>query len=138
MCSTHFRNKKSCNAPFVIPWWGLIRSTPAITDHHQNTGLDAFLEILIPAPIQIISAIPDNVSDRDVGPDTISDTKSIPSHHEAQQKCQAISPAVKRSLIRWVDDMEASSFPPRLDLFKATGIGEGRASTWFHLVEGVP
>ena len=34
--------------------------TPAITDHHQNTGPDAFLEILIPAPIQIISAIPDS------------------------------------------------------------------------------
>ena len=37
----------------------LHQNSPAITDHHQITGPDAFPEILIPAPIQIISAIPD-------------------------------------------------------------------------------
>ena len=42
---------------------------------------------------------------------TLSDgLRGIPSRHEAQQKCQAISSAVERSLIRWVDDMDASGF----------------------------
>ena len=39
---------------------------------------------------------------------TFSDRfRGIPSHHEVQQKWQAISPAVERSLIRWVGDMDA-------------------------------
>ena len=36
--------------------------------------------------------------------------RGMPSRHEAQQKCQAISSAVERSLIRWADDMDASGF----------------------------
>ena len=36
---------------------------------------------------------------------TLSDRlRGIPSRHESQRKHQAISPAVERSLIRWVDD----------------------------------
>ena len=52
---------------------------------------------------------------------TLSDRlRSIPSRYEAQPKHQAISLAAGRSLIRWVDEMDASGFPPRLDLSKAT------------------
>ena len=69
---------------------------------------------------------------------TLSDRlRGILSQHEAQQKCQAISPAVERSLIRWVDDIDASGFPPRLDLFKTTAVrlvseeeGPPLGSTW--------
>ena len=69
---------------------------------------------------------------------TLSDRlKGIPSCHVAQQKHQAISAAVEQSLIRWVDDMDASGFPPRLDLFKATAArlvleeeGPPLGSTW--------
>ena len=46
----------------------------------------------------------------------------VSSRHEAQQNCQAISLAVERSLIRCVEDMDASGFPPSLDLFKATAV----------------
>ena len=54
---------------------------------------------------------------------TLSDRlRGIPSRHEAQQKYQAVSPAVERPLIRWVDDMDASGSPPRLDPLKATAI----------------
>ena len=55
----------------------------------------------------------------------------------ALDKYQAISPAVERSLIRWADDMDASGFPPRLDLFKAIAVrlvseeeGPPLSSTW--------
>ena len=54
---------------------------------------------------------------------TLSDRlRGIPSRHEAQRehRDQVISLAVERSLIRWANDMDASGFPPRLDLFKAT------------------
>ena len=52
---------------------------------------------------------------------TLSDRlRGIPSRHEAQRKHQAISAAVERSLIRWVDDIDASGFPPRLDLLNGT------------------
>ena len=69
---------------------------------------------------------------------TLSDRlRGIPSRHEAQRKHRAISPAVERSLIRWVDDMDASGFPPRLNLFKATAArlvsedeGPPLGSTW--------
>ena len=54
---------------------------------------------------------------------TLSDRlRGIPSRHEAQQKYQAISPASERSLICWVDDIDANGFPPRLDFFKATAV----------------
>ena len=46
----------------------LHQSPPAITDHRQNTGPDAFLEILIPAPIQIISSIPDSCFLKKISP----------------------------------------------------------------------
>ena len=50
---------------------------------------------------------------------TLSDRlRGIPPRHEAQEKNQALSPAVERSLVCWIDNMDASSFPPRLDLFK--------------------
>ena len=69
---------------------------------------------------------------------TFSDRiRGIHSHHEAQKKYQAVSPAVERSLIRWVDDMDAGGFPPRLNLFKATAVrlvsekeGPPLGSTW--------
>ena len=51
---------------------------------------------------------------------TLSDRlRGIPPRHEAQKKQQALSPATERSLVRWIDDMDASGFPPRLNLFKA-------------------
>ena len=51
---------------------------------------------------------------------TLSDKlRGIPPRHEAQKKQQALSPAIERSLVRWIDDIDASDFPPRLDLFKA-------------------
>ena len=51
---------------------------------------------------------------------TLSDKfRGIPRRHEARKKKQARSPAVERSLVRWIDDMDASGFPPCLDLFKA-------------------
>ena len=60
--------------------------------------------------------------------------RSIPSRYEAQKKHQAISPAAKRSLIRWVDEMDASGFQPRLDLSKAAAArllsGPPLGSTW--------
>ena len=66
---------------------------------------------------------------------TLSDRfRGIHSHHEAQQKCQAISQAVERSLIRWVDDMDASGFPPRLDLFKLPLSDWYRRRKGFYLV----
>ena len=40
--------------------------------------------------------------------------RGIPPRHEAQKKKQALSPAVERSLVRWIYDMDASGFPPRL------------------------
>ena len=33
-----------------------------------------------------------------------------PPCHEAQKKKQALSPAVERSLVRWIDDMDTSGF----------------------------
>ena len=51
---------------------------------------------------------------------TLSDRfRCVPPHHEAQKKKQPPPPAAERSLVSWVDDMDASGFPPRLDLFKA-------------------
>ena len=41
--------------------------------------------------------------------------RGIPPRHEAQKKEQTLSPAVERSLVRWIDDMDASGFPPCLD-----------------------
>ena len=69
---------------------------------------------------------------------TLSDRlRGNPSCHEAQQKYQATSPAVERSLIGWVNDMDGSGFPPHLDLFKSTAIrliseekGPPLGSTW--------
>ena len=51
---------------------------------------------------------------------TLSDRlRGIPPCREAQEKKQALSPAVERSLVHWIDNMDASGFPPHLDLFKA-------------------
>ena len=63
--------------------------------------------------------------------------RGILSRHEAQQKHQAVSPAIERSLIRWVDDIDSSGFPSCLDLFKAMAArlisedeGPPLGSTW--------
>ena len=56
----------------------------------------------------------------DVTCSTLSDRlRGIPPHHEAQKRKQTLLPAIKRSLTRWIDNMDAFGFPPRLDLFKA-------------------
>ena len=40
---------------------------------------------------------------------TLSDRlRGIPPRHEAQKKQQALSPVVEQSLVRWIDDMDAS------------------------------
>ena len=41
------------------------------------------------------------------------------SAQEAHEKWQKLPPGVERALMKWADMMEASGFPPRLDLFKA-------------------
>ena len=41
------------------------------------------------------------------------------SKHEAHEKWENLLPGVERALARWADLMDASGFPPRLNLFKA-------------------
>ena len=51
---------------------------------------------------------------------TLSDRlRGATPHHEAQKEQQALSLVVERSLVRWINDMDASGFLPCLDLFKA-------------------